>query len=408
MLLAYFTEQPMSAYPNHRAVEIAPDDHPARKSGDTIVLFSNKHFDRVEARRLYQERMIEYKLVEEVGFDAIMVNEHHGGPYCMNARCNVTSAALSAATERVTILQAGNPLPLWDNPVQLAEEIAMLDLMSGGRIIAGMIRGGGPEQIVNDCNPAYNRERFEEAHDLIIKAWTTPGPFRWDGEHYQVRVVNPWVLPLQQPHPRILVPGVSSPETIAFAAQRATPFLGLNTTLDLTKKMWSYYDEVAAEAGYESGPEHRGYLMRVHVAETHEQAMKNAEQFMWMLGEFTGIGRPHWVAPTGYSSFDSRMARLQEHQELRGLAPIADRRRNDHRGYPGDRDPQDPRVARGDAPREFWSSTATRAPSTTRTARPASGCSARKCSQPFARWRTNSSCTGPTRSTRRSVSLIAR
>ena len=311
MLLAYFTEQPMSAYPNQAAKQLAPDDHPARKAGDTIVLFSNKHFDREEAARLYRERMIEYRLVEEVGFDAIMVNEHHGGPYCMNARCNITSAALVAATERVTILQAGNPLPLWDNPVQLGEEISMLDLMSGGRVFAGIIRGGGPEQIVNDVNPAYNRDRFQEAHDLLIKSWTTPGPFRWDGEHYNVRVVNPWVLPLQQPHPRILVPGVSSPETIAFAAQRGYPYLGLNTTLDLTKKMWDYYEEVAQEAGYASGPEHRGYLMRVHVAETEEQAMRNAEQFMWMLGEFTGIGRPHWIAPTGYSGFDSRMARLK-------------------------------------------------------------------------------------------------
>jgi alkanesulfonate monooxygenase SsuD/methylene tetrahydromethanopterin reductase-like flavin-dependent oxidoreductase (luciferase family) len=311
MLLTYFTEQPMSAYPEQQARIIADDDHPARHAGDTIVLFSNKHFDRSEASRLYQERMIEYRAVEDVGFDAVMVNEHHGGPYCMNARCNITSAALVGATERIKILQAGNPLPLWENPVQLAEEIAMLDLMSGGRIIAGMIRGGGPEQIINDVNPVYNRARFEEAHDLIIKAWTTPGPFRWDGEHYQVRVVNPWVLPLQEPHPRILVPGVSSPETIAFAASHGYPYLGLNTTLDATKKMWSYYHEVAAEAGYESGPEHRGYLMRVHVAETEEKARENAEQFMWMLGEFTGIGRPHWVAPTGYSSFDSRMARLK-------------------------------------------------------------------------------------------------
>ena len=311
MLLSYFTEQPMSAYPEQAAVNLSPDDHPARHAGDTIVLFSNKHFDRAEASRLYQERMVEYRAVEEVGFDAIMVNEHHGGPYCMNARCNITSAALVGITERVKILQAGNPLPLWDNPIQLAEEIAMLDLMSGGRIIAGMIRGGGPEQIINDVNPVYNRDRFEEAHELIIKAWTTPGPFRWDGEHYQVRVVNPWVLPLSEPHPRILVPGVSSPETIAFAARHAYPFLGLNTTLEATKKMWSYYHEVAAEAGYESGPQHRGYLMRIHVAETEEKALRNAEEFMWMLGEFTGIGRPHWVAPTGYSGFDSRMARLK-------------------------------------------------------------------------------------------------
>jgi alkanesulfonate monooxygenase SsuD/methylene tetrahydromethanopterin reductase-like flavin-dependent oxidoreductase (luciferase family) len=311
MLLTYFTEQPMSAYPELEARIIAPDDHPARHVGDTIVLFSNKHFDRQEASRLYQERLIEYRAVEEAGFDAIMVNEHHGGPYCMNARCNITSAALVVATERVQILQAGNPLPLWDNPVQLAEEIAMLDLMSGGRIFAGMIRGGGPEQIINDVNPVYNRERFQEAHDLIIKAWTTPGPFRWDGEHYQVRVVNPWVLPLQQPHPRILVPGVSSPETIEFAARHGYPYLGLNTTMDATKKMWEHYHKIAAEAGFESGPQHRGYLMRLHVAETEEKARQDAEEYMWMLGEFTGIGRPHWVAPTGYSSFDSRMARLK-------------------------------------------------------------------------------------------------
>lgn len=310
MLLAYFTEQPMSAYPAQKALEVTPEDHPARHSGDTIVLFSNRHFDRADAARLYQERLTEYRAVEDAGFDAIMMNEHHGGPYCMNARCNIATATVLGVTERVKILQAGNPLPLWDNPVQVGEEISMLDLVSGGRIIAGVIRGGGPEQLVNDCNPVYNRERFSEAHDLLIKSWTTPGPFRWDGEHYQVRVVNPWVLPLQQPHPRIIVPGVSSPETIAWAARHGYPFLGLNTALDVTKKMWAYYHEVAAEAGYESQPHHRGYLMRVHVAETEEKALRNAEEYMWMLGEFTGIGRPHWVSPTGYSSFDSRMARL--------------------------------------------------------------------------------------------------
>jgi alkanesulfonate monooxygenase SsuD/methylene tetrahydromethanopterin reductase-like flavin-dependent oxidoreductase (luciferase family) len=310
MLLTYFTEQPLSSYPEQATRELTEQDHPARGVGDSIVLFSNKNFDRQEAARLYTERMVEYRAVEEHGFDAIMVNEHHGGPYCMNARCNITSAMIVAATERVKIFQAGNPLPLWDNPVQLSEEIAMLDLVSGGRIIAGIIRGGGPEQIINDVNPVYNRDRFDEAHQLLIKTWTEPGPFRWDGDHYQVRVVNPWALPLQQPHPRIIVPGVSSPETIAWAASHGYPFLALNTTLDATKKMWAYYHEVAAEAGFESKPYHRGYLMRVHVAETEEKALRNAEEYMWMLGEFTGIGQPHWISPTGYSSFDSRMNRI--------------------------------------------------------------------------------------------------
>ena len=90
----------------------------------------------------------------------------------------------------------GNPLPIADNPVRLAEELAMIDMISKGRLVSGFVRGGGVESIAANINPAFNRERFEEAHDLIIKTWTTPGPWRWEGEHYQFRVVNPWVLPL--------------------------------------------------------------------------------------------------------------------------------------------------------------------------------------------------------------------
>ena len=170
----------------------------------------------------------------------------------------------------------------------------------------------------------------------------------------------------------------AAPETIAFAAQHGFPFLGLNTTLDLTKKMWSYYEEVAQEAGYTSGPEHRGYLMRVHVAETEEQAMKNAEQFMWMLGEFTGIGRPHWVAPTGYSSFDSRMAHLKNLKNYTGITSSQIDAGTVVVGDPRNRAAKDPRLARGGDTTGFSSFMATKVPSITRTARPAFGCSARK------------------------------
>ena len=65
-----------------------------------------------------------------------------------------------------------------------------------------------------NANPAYNRERFDEAHNLLVKTMTDDGPFSWEGEHYQYRVVNPWVRVLQKPHPRIWVPGVFSPETL--------------------------------------------------------------------------------------------------------------------------------------------------------------------------------------------------
>jgi alkanesulfonate monooxygenase SsuD/methylene tetrahydromethanopterin reductase-like flavin-dependent oxidoreductase (luciferase family) len=181
-------------------------------------------------------------------------------------------------------------------------------MISKGRLVSGFVRGGGTEQLATGVNPAYNRERFEEAHDLIVKAWTVPGPFRWEGTHYQFRVVNPWAVPLQKPHPRIWIPGVASKETVIWAAQHRYPYICLNTSIETTKRIWEIYDEAAAGAGYTPGPEHRGYLLRVHVADSEEMAMRNAREFMWMQGEFTGLFHPVWGAPAGYGSPANRRA----------------------------------------------------------------------------------------------------
>lgn len=309
MLVGYFTEQPMSTYDQDAALQIHPDDHPARHPGDTVLLFSNRFFDPVQGSRLYRDRLEHYRVAEEVGFDAVMTNEHHTAPFSMQARCNITSSFAAAVTSRVKILQLGNPLPLWDNPVQLAEETSMIDMLSGGRLVTGIVRGGGTEQLANNANPAFNRERFNEAHDLLIKAWTVPGPFRWEGVHYDFRVVNPWATPLQKPHPRIFVPGVISKETVEWSARHAYPYVALGTAIEDTLKIWQFYDQVAADAGYAAGPEHRGYLMRCCVAETEEKALRHGHQYLWMAGEFTGVSRPTWANPTGYSSWESRRAR---------------------------------------------------------------------------------------------------
>jgi alkanesulfonate monooxygenase SsuD/methylene tetrahydromethanopterin reductase-like flavin-dependent oxidoreductase (luciferase family) len=159
-------------------------------------------------------------------------------------------------------------------------------------------------------SPAYNRERFEEAHDLIIKVWSEPGPFRWEGNHYQLRVVNPWALPMQKPHPRIWIPGIASMETVVWAARHRYPYICLNTTVEQTNEIWNTYDKAAEEVGYKGGPSQRGYLIRCHVAETEEKAIENARNFMWMQGEFTGLGHPVWYSPPGYSSPDARRRRF--------------------------------------------------------------------------------------------------
>ena len=312
MHLMYFTEQPMSTYPDDAGLE----------AGHTTLLFSNRHFDPVQASKLYEERLTEYLFAEEVGVDGIMLNEHHNAPFCMQAKVNIFASILAGMTSRVKLVLLGNPLPLSDNPIRLAEELAMIDMVSKGRLVSGFVRGGGQEQLATGVNPAYNRERFEEAHDLIIKAWTQIGPFRWEGNHYQHRVVNPWAVPLQNPHPRVWIPGVVSRETVQWAARHRYPYICLNTTLDATKRIWAMYDEVATETGYNPGSENRGYLLRVHVQDTEEKAVANARQFMWMQGEFTGLGHPVWRSPAGYGSKKQRQA----------LVEIANGRRPNPRG----------------------------------------------------------------------------
>ncbi len=126
----------------------------------------------------------------------------------------------------------------------------MLDLVSGGRIISGFVRGTGIEQLSTNANPAYNRERFEEAFALIKKAWTMPGPFRWEGKHYHLRVVNPWQLPLQKPHPPIWAAGILSPETIRWAAKQSITYLVLGSALDATASCRDIYHEVARQDGW--------------------------------------------------------------------------------------------------------------------------------------------------------------
>lgn len=311
MHLMYFTEQPMAAWNPDNAALDEISIGKGRKQRVTALLHSNKYFDPVAGGRLYNERLDEYQLVEEVGFDGIMLNEHHTAPFCMSPRINLFATLLARLTKRVKIVLLGNPLPIWDSPVHLAEELSIIDMISGGRLVSGFVRGGGVENIQANANPLYNRERFEEAHDLVIKAWTQPGPFRWEGKHYQFRVVNPWATPLQKPHPRIWIPGVASKETVVWAAQHRYPYIGLNTNFDLSQKIKDLYIGSAREVGYEPGPENFGQLLQCHVAETEEKAERNAKQFMWMAGEFTGLAHPVWGSPTGYGSRSNRKSLIE-------------------------------------------------------------------------------------------------
>ena len=261
----------------------------------------NTYYDPAVASRLYNEYLDEDVFAEKMGFDGIMLNEHHGLILCMGSVVDVEASILARITEKVRIVLLGNPLPVVGNPLRLAEELAEIDLISKGRLVAGWVRGGGTEQFANNTNPSYNREYFNEAHDLIVKAWTTPGPFRWEGKHFNYRFVNPWALPLQKPHPPMWIPGLVSPETVQWCAKHRYPYVALATYLEPTVELWNLYAEAAAQEGYQAGPENFGYLQKVYVAETEEKAQELGKQDLYGGGMYTAI-RPEWLFPSGYNS----------------------------------------------------------------------------------------------------------
>jgi alkanesulfonate monooxygenase SsuD/methylene tetrahydromethanopterin reductase-like flavin-dependent oxidoreductase (luciferase family) len=231
-----------------------------------------------------------------------MLNEHHNTPTCMGATMNLEAAVLARITRKPKIVLLGNPLPIFDNPLRLAEELAEIDMMSHGRLVSGFVRGTGVESWATNTNPIHNRERFQEAHDLVIKAWTTPGPFRWEGKHYHFRVVNPFQVPMQKPHPPVWIPGVGSPETLVWSAQHRYPYIYLETDAESTVQMMTIYGHVARQLGYEAGPQHFGYLWRIHVQDTDEKASEAGKGFL--IGN-AGVGRVpmpvDFMAPPGYN-----------------------------------------------------------------------------------------------------------
>src|ERR1700760_2813027 len=235
---------------------------------------------RVQAD-LYHRFLDEKLYVEEMGFDGVMLNSHHSTPFCMGGGpMNNEAAILARLTTKAKIVLLGNVLPIWDDPLWLVEELGMIDVLSRGRLVSGWVRGTGRESVAHNAQPPFNWERFQEAHDFIVKAWTTAGPFRGGGEPFNYRYVNPWMRPYQTPRPQIWIPGVFSRNTVKWTAEHRYPYVMLATQLEPTKASFDYYREVARENGYEAGPQNLGYLFKVHVDETEEKAYEVGRKFI--------------------------------------------------------------------------------------------------------------------------------
>lgn len=269
------------------------------------VTLSNRFYDPKRGHHLYNEYLDEMERAEELGFDGLGVNEHHQSAYGTMPSPNLMAAALVRRTTRAKIAILGNAIALRDRPLQVAEEVAMLDVLSGGRIISGFVRGIGCEHYSLGVNPTYSRERFYEAHDLIVRAWTEDGPFSFEGRHFRARYANIWPRPLQQPHPPIWLPSQGSPETIQFGVQHRYPFVTVFTPYAVAKRLIEEYKAAAERAGYQAAPEQLGLAIPTYIAETDAQARREAKRhILWLFHRGLKIP-PNLLLPPGYVSNES-------------------------------------------------------------------------------------------------------
>src|SRR5215475_10249899 len=270
----------------------------------------NSIYEPEHGHELYNQYLDQLVLADELGFDGVCINEHHQNAYGTMPSPNLMGAILARETKRVKIAVVGNALPLYNPPVRVAEEFAMIDVISGGRLIAGMVVGGGPEYYSNGLNPTHARAQFYEALELVKQAWTRPGPFEFHGQYYKLRYVNPWPRPLQQPHPPIWIPGAGSVETMEFCAKHRYAYMGIPYFhRRVFKRNFDFLREACGKEGYTPDPEQLGWLTPVYVADTDEQAWREYEPH---LSYFThrlleGIT----TAPPGYTSAKSVVRMVQ-------------------------------------------------------------------------------------------------
>ncbi len=299
------------------SMSYGPLEHPV--SGWPVP---NGQFEPEQALRARDACFADYELADELGFDWVSLAEHHYSPSSLAPSINVLAAALSQRVHRAKIAVLGPLLPL-SNPVRIAEEIAMLDNLTGGRVIVALLRGAPYEYLVYNVDPAESRSRFEEAWDLIYRAWTDAEPFGWEGEHYSFRNISIWPRPIQQPAPPIIASG-SSKDSGEFAARKRIA-LGLAfTNLPLATEAARFYREKADEFGWQPQSEDVLYRLNAYVAENDEKAFADMRRQSAARGAAAvGMGimnANRLVAASGF--FGQRDANLtQRFQNLGEGAP---------------------------------------------------------------------------------------
>lgn len=258
MRVFYFTEQP---YPDAWDAPYLRVDIPSALCDPDV------------AYKLFTRYHDEYVYAAECGLN-MMVNEHHATATCLSASATVTLSILASRTKQGRLLTLGMPIANRQDPLRVAEELAMIDVISNGRLEMGFVKGAPYEVPIANTSPLGMMDRLWEGHDLIVKAMTTTdGPFSWQGEYYQYNTVNVWPRPKQK-LPPIWVTALSQSSAPAIAERGhilATVLGGMKNT----RSLFEGYRKAAAQGGRGDVPSDRfAYAALLGIASNEEEAKR--------------------------------------------------------------------------------------------------------------------------------------
>jgi len=280
-----------------------PDDFRDKHPSVWVDIHSSL-FDPRRAHHMYNDFMDELEFAAECGFDAVCVNEHHSNGYGLMPSPNLIASALARRTTDTALCVMGNSLALYNPPTRVAEEFAMIDCISGGRLIAGFPVGTPMDTcFAFGQNPSMLRERYYEAHDLVLRAWTETDTFAFNGRFNQQRYVNIWPRPVQKPHPPIWIPGGGSIETWRWCAEMDhvyayLSYFGYQAGQATMDGFWAEMDRL----GKDRNPYRAGFLQFVGVAESREEAYRlYSEPAEYFYGRCLHVD-PRFANAPGYTS----------------------------------------------------------------------------------------------------------
>jgi alkanesulfonate monooxygenase SsuD/methylene tetrahydromethanopterin reductase-like flavin-dependent oxidoreductase (luciferase family) len=262
------------------------------------VNLPNQHYDPEKGADLYDMYLDLWCAADELGLE-IMVNEHHQTATCVVPAAPIMLGILARQTSRARLLILGNPIANRTQPIRVAEEMAMIDVISRGRLECGFVRSVPYEAAPANMLPFRGPERLWEAHDMIVKAWTThDGPFNFEGRWFQSRQINIWPRPYQQPHPPIWITIGSAGSAVPVAQRGHTAAVFLAGYPRIREIYDGYREAYQTTHGTTPPLDRLAYAALVYVGENAKTARDGAEKVLWYM---TSNKVPlEWSNPPGY------------------------------------------------------------------------------------------------------------